>query len=98
MSGDAFYVGKLGFELKEDTRLSPETRWVVVGPKGGQASPLLAKAVGEHQIATIGQQGGGRIAIMLDILQQGSLSTSSQEQSLTGRLPFLKTYTATAAI
>jgi len=28
----AFYVGKLGFELREDTQLTAEKRWVVVGP------------------------------------------------------------------
>ena len=33
----AFYVGRLGFELRKDTRLSNEKRWLVVGPNGGQA-------------------------------------------------------------
>ena len=62
----AFYVGKLGFELGEDTRLSNEKRWVVVGPEGGQASLLLAKAVGEQQTAAIGRQGGGRVFLFLE--------------------------------
>lgn len=62
----AFYVGKLGFELREDTRLSNEKRWVVIGPKGGQASLLLSKAVGEQQIAAIGQQAGGRVFLFLE--------------------------------
>jgi catechol 2,3-dioxygenase-like lactoylglutathione lyase family enzyme len=61
----AFYAGKLGFEVMEDTRLSNEKRWVVVGPKGGQASLLLAKAVGK-QIAAIGQQAGGRVFLFLE--------------------------------
>lgn len=61
-----FYVGKLGFELRGDTRLSNEKRWVVVGPKGGQASLLLAKAVGEQQIAAVGQQAGGRVFLFLE--------------------------------
>jgi catechol 2,3-dioxygenase-like lactoylglutathione lyase family enzyme len=30
----AFYVGKLGFELVEDTRLSETKRWVLVAPPG----------------------------------------------------------------
>lgn len=52
----AFYVGKvIGFRLMEDTRLSSEKHWVVVGTKGGQASLLLAKAVGK-QTAAIGRQ------------------------------------------
>lgn len=62
----AFYVGRLGFELREDTRLSPEKRWVVVGPKGGETSLLLAKAVGEHQEAAVGVQGGGRVFLFLE--------------------------------
>ncbi|MEJ2459540.1 MAG: VOC family protein, partial [Novosphingobium sp.] len=40
----AFYVGKLGFELREDTQLTPEKRWVVVGPKGRASALLLARA------------------------------------------------------
>ncbi|NSX86366.1 VOC family protein [Agrobacterium tumefaciens] len=61
----AFYVGKLGFQLMEDTRLSNEKRWVVVSPDGGQASLLLAKAIG-RQAATIGQQAGGRVFLFLE--------------------------------
>jgi len=62
----AFYVAKFGFELREDRRLSNEKRWVVVGPKGGQASLLLAKAVGEQQTAGIGKQAGGRVFLFLE--------------------------------
>ncbi len=62
----AFYVGQLGFELREDTRLSPEKRWVVVGPKGGETSLLLAKAVGEPQVVAVGAQGGGRVFLFLE--------------------------------
>ena len=62
----AFYVGKLGFELWDDTRLSQEKRWVVIGPEGGEASLLLAKAVGDQQIAAIGQQAGGRVFLFLE--------------------------------
>ncbi|WP_449415044.1 VOC family protein [Ochrobactrum teleogrylli] len=61
----SFYVGKLGFRLLEDTRLSSEKRWVVVGPGGGQASLLLAKAVGE-QTDAIGRQAGGRVFLFLE--------------------------------
>lgn len=62
----AFYVGKLGFQRIEDTKLSSEKRWVVVGPKGGQASLLLAKAVGYDQTAAIGRQSGGRVFLFLE--------------------------------
>ena len=62
----AFYVGRLGFELLEDTDQSDGRRWVVVGPPGGSARLLLAKAVGERQRSVIGNQGGGRVFLFLE--------------------------------
>lgn len=62
----AFYVGKLRFELVEDTRLSDIKRWVVVRPPGGEgAALLLAKAVGQDQESRIGNQTGGRVFLFL---------------------------------
>jgi catechol 2,3-dioxygenase-like lactoylglutathione lyase family enzyme len=62
--GIAFYVGKLGFELLEDSDMGHGKRWVVVSPgKGGRL--LLAKAVDEAQRAAIGNQTGGRVAFFL---------------------------------
>jgi catechol 2,3-dioxygenase-like lactoylglutathione lyase family enzyme len=62
----AFYVGKLGFELCEDTRLSADKRWVVVAPPGGGAGLLLARAANDRQIAAIGEQSGGRVFLFLE--------------------------------
>jgi catechol 2,3-dioxygenase-like lactoylglutathione lyase family enzyme len=62
----AFYTGKLGFELREDTRLTRAKRWVEVAPKGGGAGLLLARAVGEDQVAAIGRQAGGRVFLFLE--------------------------------
>jgi catechol 2,3-dioxygenase-like lactoylglutathione lyase family enzyme len=62
----AFYVGKLGFTLREDTVLSSEKRWVVVTPPGGDAGLLLARAVGERQQRAIGEQSGGRVFLFLE--------------------------------
>ncbi|TXB70293.1 VOC family protein [Phaeodactylibacter luteus] len=63
----AYFTQKLGFDLLEDTPLSPEKRWVVVRPAG--AGPgcelLLAKAKNEAQRSYIGQQGGGRVFLFL---------------------------------
>ena len=62
----AFYVDKLGFDLIEDTTLTPEKRWVVVAPsRGAQTHVLLAKAVGERQRQSIGNQAGGRVFLFL---------------------------------
>lgn len=61
----AFYVGVLGFQLREDQPLGDGKRWVVVGPEGGGSGLLLAKAVGARQIARVGDQGGGRVFLFL---------------------------------
>ncbi|MDX2233599.1 MAG: VOC family protein [Hyphomonadaceae bacterium] len=61
----AFFVGKLGFALLDDTDLGAGKRWVRVAPKGGGAALLLAKAVGDAQRARIGDQTGGRVAFFL---------------------------------
>ncbi len=62
----AFYTQKLGFELIEDTVLSPIKRWVMVAPKGAkECSVLLAKAADEAQASRIGNQAGGRVSMFL---------------------------------
>ena len=64
--GLAFYVGKLDFDLIEDTDLGHNKRWVQVAPKGStETRLLLARAVGEEQIAAIGNQTGGRVFLFL---------------------------------
>lgn len=61
-----FYVGRLGFTLREDTALTPDRRWVIVAPSGGDGTGLLlAQAEGETQQAAIGRQGGGRVLLFL---------------------------------
>lgn len=62
----AFYVGKLGFDLTEDSDRGGGKRWVRVTPKGGQTSLLLARAVNDAQRATVGAQAGGRIWLFLE--------------------------------
>jgi catechol 2,3-dioxygenase-like lactoylglutathione lyase family enzyme len=62
--GVAFFVGKLGFALVEDTPLGNGKRWVVVSPGGG-ANLLLARAVDPEQSAVIGRQTGGRVGFFL---------------------------------
>ena len=62
----AFYVGKLGFTLVEDTPLSPDKRWVRVKPPGeGATHLLLARASTDAQRAVIGKQTGGRVFLFL---------------------------------
>lgn len=60
----AYFTGALGFELIEDTRMSAEKRWVVVGAKDG-ARLLLAKAANDTQAGAVGNQTGGRVFLFL---------------------------------
>ena len=62
----SFLVGKLGFELREDTALGNGKRWVVVAPRGGAGGLLLARAVGDRQRKAIGDQSGGRAFLFLE--------------------------------
>lgn len=61
----AFYTRKLGFRLKEDTRLTDVKRWVVVEPGAGGCALLLAKAADQEQLSRVGNQAGGRVFLFL---------------------------------
>lgn len=62
----AFYCGKLGFDLVEDTdQPEQDKRWVVVAPPGGGTSLVLGRASDEAQAAAIGNQTGGRVFLFL---------------------------------
>jgi catechol 2,3-dioxygenase-like lactoylglutathione lyase family enzyme len=63
----AFYVGKLGFSLVEDTYQSgQDKRWVVVSPPGARESRLLlARATNDSQVDLVGNQTGGRVFLFL---------------------------------
>ena len=68
-----FFVGKLDFELLEDTDMGDGKRWVVVAPASGStsglnsgASLLIARAVTEVEKASVGNQAGGRVAFFLN--------------------------------
>ena len=62
----AFYCDKLGFQLVEDTPLTPTKRWVVVQPPGGKGCRLLlAKAATPEQQSRVGNQAGGRVFLFL---------------------------------
>ncbi|WP_397400249.1 VOC family protein [Phenylobacterium sp.] len=59
-----FYVGKVGFDLAEDTDIGGGKRWVVVRPPGSEGALLLAKAV-DGQTSRIGDQAGDRVFLFL---------------------------------
>lgn len=63
----AFYCGKLGFDLIEDTyQPEQDKRWVVVAPPGSSGSTiLLARASKPEQERFIGDQAGGRVFLFL---------------------------------
>jgi catechol 2,3-dioxygenase-like lactoylglutathione lyase family enzyme len=59
-----FYVGKVGFDLAENTDMGGGKRWVVVRPPGSGGALLLAKAV-DGQTSRVGDQAGGRVFLFL---------------------------------
>ncbi len=95
-AGIAFFVGRMGFDLLEDTDLGDGRRWVRVGPAGAQTAFLLAKARGETQTAAIGQQGGDRVWLFLQtddfardhatMLAQGVIFEESPRDAPYGRV------------
>jgi uncharacterized glyoxalase superfamily protein PhnB len=61
-----YFVTALGFEVREDTRLSDTKRWVVVAPsRHSGAALLLAEASNDAQRARVGDQTGGRVGFFL---------------------------------
>lgn len=64
----AFFVGKLGFTLVEDTFVPEQSkRWVVVTPPGASESRLLlARASTPEQETRVGSQTGGRVFLFLN--------------------------------
>jgi len=66
-----FFVDVLQFELVEDkpslTNDGRPKRWVVVRPMGGRTGILLARADGEQQISSVGQQFAGRVGMFLRV-------------------------------
>lgn len=62
----AFYTRAIAFDLLEDTDLGNGKRWVRVRPPGNDgAALLLARATTPEQIASIGNQTGGRVGFFL---------------------------------
>lgn len=64
----AFYVGKLGFTLVEDSFVPEQNkRWVVISPPGadGGAKLLLARGSNDEQVSRVGNQTGGRVFLFL---------------------------------
>ncbi len=60
-----FFTQSLGFELRQDTNLGGDKRWVVVAPDSTGCGLLLAKAVNTEQEKAIGNQSGGRVFMFL---------------------------------
>lgn len=60
------FFGRIGFTCREDTDLGNGKRWVRIAPPNAETEILLARAVGDHQLAAIGEQGGGRVWLFLE--------------------------------
>lgn len=61
-----FFVDALRFRIVEDVPQGAGKRWLVVAPgQAAGAALLLAKAVTPSQIASVGNQAGGRVFLFL---------------------------------
>ncbi|MGK5521472.1 VOC family protein [Micromonospora sp. URMC 107] len=67
----AFFTEVLGFDLVEDspslTNDGRPKRWVVVRPPGAQTGLLLARADGDRQARSVGDQVAGRVGFFLQV-------------------------------
>lgn len=85
-----FFCDKLGFELAADepalTDDGRPKRWVVVRPSAGGVGLLLARADGAAQLASVGNQTGGRVGFFLhvDDLMRAKAHLESVEVELVG--------------
>lgn len=68
-----FFRDVLDFELVEDvpslTTDGRPKRWVVVRPRGSTTGILLARADGEQQATTVGNQFAGRVGLFLRVAE-----------------------------
>ena len=63
----AWYTNMLNFEVIEDRALTDTKRWVSIATHGSNGIRiLLAKAVGDEQLAAVGDQAGGRVFLFLE--------------------------------
>ena len=66
----AWFVDKAGFTLVEDAyQPEQDKRWVLIAPPGapsGATTILLARATTPEQVASIGNQTGGRVFLFLE--------------------------------
>jgi catechol 2,3-dioxygenase-like lactoylglutathione lyase family enzyme len=61
-----YFTRVIGFELIEDTQVTPTKRWVVVRPSGDYGCGIvLAKADKPEQLDRIGNQTGGKVLVVL---------------------------------
>jgi catechol 2,3-dioxygenase-like lactoylglutathione lyase family enzyme len=78
----AWFTNCLRFTLLEDTPLGDGKRWVRIANPGNGAALLLAKAVGDTQIAAIGNQTGGRVGFFLTVTDFGEMFSHMQRNGV----------------
>src|ERR1700733_4441684 len=75
--GLVFFRDVLDFALLEDAPLSPNKRWVVVGPSPGAGAALvLAVPSDERQRTRVGDQTGGRVSFSFIPRTSGRITRS----------------------
>ncbi len=64
-----FYVGKLGFEVRQDQTLPGGFRWLTVAPKGQKLEIILMK------LAATPYSSAADVEVMRGLMRRGALST-----------------------
>ncbi|MEL6259259.1 MAG: VOC family protein [Pseudomonadota bacterium] len=84
----AFYVGALGFELLEDTRLSETKRWVRVAPSRGGPAPAGSIDPGDRLKPTEAPAGAGAETALLLARADGPAQEAAIGNQTGGRVAF----------
>ena len=61
-----YFTEVLGFTLTEDKTNGEDNRFVLVTPKGGNTSLLLAKAKSDEEKLLVGRQAAGKVFLILN--------------------------------
>ena len=83
----AYYTEKLGFEVRQDSPMGPEQRWIEVAPPGAQTRILLYKATPDQPGADSYEAANSRIGtstgMVLDVEDIAATFAQLRERGVT---------------
>ena len=105
----AFYVEKMGFQKRQDTKLWGDMRWITVSPRNQTDLELtFVKADTEEKLKALGKQAGDHVVFTLEtddckrdyeaMKTKGIKFFGEPTKQMWGTKLFWKTFTATSSI